>query len=91
MISDNFIIALLSLFVNEIFSLLKLKEVRLMTFQQARQRVGLSQRQVAEILGINQSTVCLWEQGKTAPRAAILPRVAQLYRCSIDDLLKERS
>lgn len=60
-----------------------------MTFQQARQKAGLTQKQAATALGINQATVCLWESGKTAPRAALLPRIAALYRCTVDDLLKK--
>lgn len=60
-----------------------------MTFQQARQKAGLTQQQAATALGINQATVCLWENGKTAPRAALLPRIAALYHCTVDDLLKK--
>lgn len=60
-----------------------------MAFQQARQKAGLTQQQAATALGINQATVCLWESGKTSPRAALLPRIAALYHCTVDDLLRK--
>ena len=58
-----------------------------MSFAYARKLAKISQAKVAEQLGVNQSTVCLWDTGKTRPRAALLPQIAELYGCSIDDLL----
>jgi prephenate dehydratase len=46
----------------------------------ARLAVGLSQQALADRLGVSQSTVALWETGKTAPRRAILPRLAALLK-----------
>lgn len=60
-----------------------------MGFLSAREKVGLTQREVAEKLGIDQSAVSLWETGKTSPRAAILVKLAELYCCSVDDLLHD--
>lgn len=48
----------------------------------------MKQWQVAEALGVDQTTVHLWEAGKTKPRAELLPKVATLYDCSIDELLR---
>ena len=55
-----------------------------------RAKSGLTQQQVGAILGINQSTICKWEQGKSLPRAKTLPRLSSLYRCSTDELLRRR-
>lgn len=55
----------------------------------ARTKAGLSQRAVANKLGITDAAVCLWEAGKTMPRAALLPKLAALYGCTIDELLRE--
>lgn len=55
----------------------------------ARTRAGLSQRAVAKELGITDAAVCLWETGKTMPRAALLPRLAALYGTTVDELLRE--
>ena len=59
-----------------------------MSFAAARDRAGLTQYEVAKRIGVDQSAVSLWERGKTAPRAALLPRIAALYRCTIEDLLQ---
>lgn len=56
-------------------------------FAHARENAGLSQHEVARRLGINQATVSYWETGKTTPRGALLVKVADLYCCSIDELM----
>lgn len=58
-----------------------------MAFLSAREKTGLTQREVAEKLGVDQSAVSFWETGKTAPRAALLVQVAKLYNCTVDELL----
>lgn len=59
-----------------------------MGFLSARENSGFTQKEVAEKIGVDQSAVSLWETGKTAPRASILVKLACLYRCSVDDLLR---
>ena len=60
-----------------------------MTFLQARQKAGPTQAQVAKALGVDQSAVCWWETGKNFPRAVMLARMAKLYGCTVDDLLRK--
>ena len=60
-----------------------------MSFKKMRKASGLSQYEVADALGIKQASVCQWETGKTAPTARLLPKVAKLYGCTIDELLRE--
>lgn len=60
-----------------------------MAFKTARERSGLTQRDLANALGIDQSTVCLWETGKTQPRAKLLPKLASLLNCTVDELLSD--
>lgn len=57
----------------------------------AKQRLksGLTQEYVAYKLGIDRSTVAKWETGVSLPRPAMLMRIAGLYNCKIDDLLRE--
>lgn len=62
-----------------------------MSFLSARENVGLTQKEVADKLGLDQSAVSLWETGKTAPRASVLVRLAGLYCCSVDELLRTDS
>lgn len=60
-----------------------------MGFQKAREKCGMTQREVAAAIGIDQSAVSLWETGRTAPRASILVKLAKLYGVSVDELLSE--
>lgn len=59
-----------------------------MSFLSAREKIGLTQKEVAEKMGVDQSAVSFWETGKTAPRAAMLVKLAGLYCCSVDELLR---
>lgn len=58
-----------------------------MSFVSARESAGLSQRAAAQRLGVNQSSVCFWETGRYFPRASMLVKMAELYGCTIDELL----
>lgn len=60
-----------------------------MSFLSARTNAGLSQAKVARELGITNAAVCLWETGKTRPRASLLVKLAALYGCTVDELLRE--
>ena len=62
---------------------------RKLNFLLPRLRMGLSQEEVAEHMGVDQSAVSFWETGKTRPRAALLVKLAGLYHCTVDELLKE--
>lgn len=59
-----------------------------MGFAQKRKAAGLTQAKVAEALGVTDSAVNQWEKGKTFPKTELLPKIATLYGCSIDELLK---
>lgn len=58
-----------------------------MSFSSARERSGLTQKEVAEMMGVDQSAVSFWETGKTMPRAAMLVKLSGFYCCSVDELL----
>ena len=51
----------------------------------------LTQEQAAEALGISAQTVSRWECNTTLPDVTTLPRIAELYCVTIDDLYKETS
>ena len=48
----------------------------------------LTQEQLARDLGIRRSTVAMWETGKAMPRAALLPKLADILGCTVDELLR---
>lgn len=54
-----------------------------------RLAAGLSQKDLAERLGIVQSAISAWESGEKMPRASQLPALAFALRCTIDDLYRE--
>ena len=51
-----------------------------------RLAAGLSQKDLAERLGIVQSAISAWESGEKMPRASQLPALAEALNCTIDDL-----
>lgn len=59
-----------------------------MSFLSARKKSGMTQAEVAEAVRVNQTSVHFWEVGKTKPRASLLPVLAKLYGCTVDELLK---
>ena len=56
-------------------------------FKIARSRTGLTQVEVAQILSLVPSTISKWEAGVAIPDQAMLPKVADLYKTSVDELL----
>ena len=55
--------------------------------RQARENAGLSQKQLAEALGLDQSAVSKWETGKSEPVIHNLRRLADILGCRPADLL----
>lgn len=55
--------------------------------RQARENAGLSQKQLAEALGLDQSAVSNWETGKSEPTLHNLRRMADILGCRPADLL----
>jgi transcriptional regulator with XRE-family HTH domain len=60
-----------------------------MAIKERRKVAGLTQQQVADFLGISDAAVVQWEKGKTFPKTEFLPKLAKLFGCTIDELLKE--
>lgn len=50
-----------------------------------------TQREVAEILGVKPSAVSKWERGLAKPRADKLITIANLYGCTVDQLLEDNA
>jgi transcriptional regulator with XRE-family HTH domain len=53
---------------------------------QRRKAVGLSQEALADVLGVERSTVVRWEAGETEPLPWIRPKLAGALRVSVDQL-----
>ena len=55
--------------------------------KQFRAERGLTQAQLAKLLGVSASTVGMYEQGRREPDGKLLARMASVLRCSTDELL----
>ena len=56
-----------------------------------REGIGLTQAQFADSLNVSRATVAMWETEKSYPRADLLPKIAQMLGCTIDDLYADES
>lgn len=54
-----------------------------------RLSIGISQRDLAEKVGVTDSAVCQYETGKRSPSIETLKKIAEVLGCSVDDLIKE--
>lgn len=59
-----------------------------MNIKKAREKAGLTQQDLANELGVGQSTVAMWETQNSLPRTDKLPALAKILGCTIDELLK---
>lgn len=57
----------------------------------ARIKANLTQEQVAEFLGVSRQTISNWETEKTYPDIVSVVKMSDLYRVSLDQLLKEKT
>ena len=54
----------------------------------ARRSAGLTQKQLAEALGVEPITVSRWERGVTTPSLPRLRRVAEVTETTVSDLVR---
>lgn len=59
-----------------------------MNIKSYRLKAGLTQTELAKQMNVHQTAVAQWETGRTAPSTEKLIRLASLFKCSIEDLLK---
>lgn len=52
----------------------------------AREAAGLTQCELADQMGVSQTTVSQWETEVALPRARDLPKLANVLGCTISDL-----
>ena len=59
--------------------------IRLREIRKAR---GLTQKQLADSIGITESAIGLYENGKRKPNYEMLLRLGEVLNCSVDDLVR---
>ncbi|MGN0298899.1 MAG: helix-turn-helix domain-containing protein [Lachnospiraceae bacterium] len=52
-----------------------------------RAQSGLTQPELAKLIGVNQSAISYFEQGKKIPSLAVAERLADVLHCSLDELV----
>ena len=57
---------------------------------QLRMAKGISQEQLAEILGVSRQSVSKWEIGQTLPQIDKVLQLSELFSVSTDELLREK-
>jgi transcriptional regulator with XRE-family HTH domain len=60
--------------------MLKLKEIR--------EKKKIKAKDVVKELGISRITLWQWENGKRSPSIESVAKLAKLYKCSINDIVK---
>ena len=53
-----------------------------------RQSLNMTQFDLAKLLGVSRSTVAMWENGTNTPPTNILIKLADLFGCTIDELVR---
>ncbi len=56
-----------------------------------RHNCGLSQRQVANAMGLNRTTIGSWESGRTEPSLDKIVKLAQIFRIDPTEILPNES
>lgn len=60
-----------------------------MMLRQARKAAKLTQKEVADYVGINQNTYSYWENGKIKVDSISIQKLAELFKTTVDYLLSE--
>jgi transcriptional regulator with XRE-family HTH domain len=55
-----------------------------------REAAGLTQIDVAEALGVARANIAHWEWSEKPPRAELLPKLAEILRVRLEDLIASR-
>lgn len=53
-----------------------------------RKKAGLTQKQLAEKLGVTQACIGMWETGNRKPDIVDLKKLARVLGCTADELLE---
>lgn len=52
-----------------------------------RVRLGMTQQELANVIGVTPNTVSNWELGRFEPTSSKLKQLSELFKCSVDYLL----
>lgn len=52
-----------------------------------RREAGLTQQQLAEMLGVSDGAISLWENRKTQPKTSVTLMMVEIFRCKPTEIL----
>lgn len=58
-----------------------------MYFKELRKNKGETQISLANKLGIKQSTLAMWETGRSRPKTADLPKISEALGVSVEEIV----
>ena len=61
---------------------------KVLALKKYRQKSGIKQFELADILGVAKSTISMWETGERKPDIVTLKKLAELFQCTADELLE---
>lgn len=61
-----------------------MKSIDKLPLKALRSRVGLTQKEVADVVGVDRLTYGKWENYQTFPDALQLIKLSQIFECSLD-------
>lgn len=53
-----------------------------------REKMAITQGELAAMVDVDRSTITKWETGASHPRVELLPKIASVLNCTVDDLLR---
>lgn len=62
-----------------------------MAIKEKRIAAGMSQEQLAEASGVTRASISRYENGERRPNAWTAIKIARALRCTVEDLLTERT
>ena len=62
---------------------------KIMKIKKLRKAAGLSVQQLADLLGVYETEVHSWENEIYLPKARLLPAIAKVFGCTIDELYEQ--
>ncbi len=54
-----------------------------------RENARLTQSDAASALGVGQSAISMWETGESVPKTEMIPKIAEVYGCTISELFSK--
>ena len=57
-------------------------------FADFRKAAGLSQKELADMLHVSQQSISQWENNTREPCIDMLKKLAQIFNCTIDELVR---